>query len=99
MGMGFTMFFQAMQGREFSERIDINLDKIAENTREQLRKDWRKITSSGVGWAKFTFFLVLFETHFEVMRGKDDRWNSFWGGGVAGTVAVIKSNLIIFISF
>ena len=41
--------------------------------------------------AKFTFYLVLFETYFEVMRGKEDKWNSFWGGGIAAMAPVMKS--------
>lgn len=54
MGLVMAMFMNAVEMRE------VEIGKIRRSTAIVLRKDWRRISGTGKGFASFGFFFVLF---------------------------------------
>lgn len=54
MGLVMAMFMNAVEMRE------VEIGKIRRSTAIVLRKDWRRISGTGKGFATFGFFFVLF---------------------------------------
>lgn len=59
MGLIMAMFMNAVEMRE------IEVGKVRRSTTIVLRKDWRRILSTGKGFASFGGFFVLFECMIE----------------------------------
>lgn len=90
MAYGFGLLLGAFLNVHATDPVDYDLHRgVRSRTRVSMIEYGQKIKRNGKGFASFGFFFAAYDTVFERLRKKNDRYNEFMAGGLtAGTLAL-----------
>jgi Tim17/Tim22/Tim23/Pmp24 family len=94
MAYGFGLVLGAFLNVHATDPIDYDLHRgVRSRTRVSMIEYWNRVKRNGKGFASFGFFFAAYDTVFERLRHRQDRYNDFWSGGLTAATLALDSGM------